>query len=194
MDVCYVCICMHKLARLGGSGGMLPQDIFRCSEISSEAILGQKQSCSSYMARRVLHPIFSCLYMHLLSQLTSNLHERRYYDLQNSRWGDRWWNSMQRILKICQKTIKLIWLQISQYTVHFHAFSESWYDSRLFSFCFTVGNDLLEGQQVNSWAPQIAIYLRMYSCTSIHRGGIKLLTCAINKWGACVQPNLFGQR
>ena len=37
----------------------------RCSDIASEAILGQKQSCSSCMARRALHPIFSCPYMHL---------------------------------------------------------------------------------------------------------------------------------
>ena len=45
--------CMHKHARLGGSGGMLCQEIFlenRCSEIASEAILGQKQNHSSYMA------------------------------------------------------------------------------------------------------------------------------------------------
>ena len=34
--------------------------------------MGQKQSCSSYMARGVLHPIFGCPRMHLLSQLTSN--------------------------------------------------------------------------------------------------------------------------
>ena len=50
----------------------------RCSEIASEAILGQKQSCSSYMARGVLHPIFGCPHMHLLSQLTMNFQERRY--------------------------------------------------------------------------------------------------------------------
>ena len=36
---------------------MLPQEILkmRCSEITSEAILGQKQSCSNYMVHRVLH-------------------------------------------------------------------------------------------------------------------------------------------
>ena len=34
---------MHKHEGLGGSGGMLSQEI-RCSEIASEAILGQKQS------------------------------------------------------------------------------------------------------------------------------------------------------
>ena len=43
----------------------------RCSEIASEAILGQKQSRSSYMARGVLHPIIGCPSMYLLSQLTS---------------------------------------------------------------------------------------------------------------------------
>ena len=40
------------------------------SEIASEAILGQKQSRSSYMAHGVLHPIFGCPCVHLLSQLT----------------------------------------------------------------------------------------------------------------------------
>ena len=37
---------------------MLPSKILeiRCSEIAFEAILGQKQSRSSYMARGVLHP------------------------------------------------------------------------------------------------------------------------------------------
>ena len=67
-------VCMHKHTKLGGSGGMLPQEILeiRCSEIASEAILGQKQSRSSYMARGVLHPIFGCPRMYLLSQLTSN--------------------------------------------------------------------------------------------------------------------------
>ena len=35
---------MHKHARVMGFGGMLPKDIFeiRCSEIASDAILGQK--------------------------------------------------------------------------------------------------------------------------------------------------------
>ena len=32
----------------------------------------RRVSRSSYMAHRVLHPIFSCPCMHLLSQLTSN--------------------------------------------------------------------------------------------------------------------------
>ena len=31
-----------------------------------------------YIARRVLYPIFGCPCMHLLSQLTSNFHDRRY--------------------------------------------------------------------------------------------------------------------
>ena len=44
---------------------MLPQEI-RCSEIASEAILGQKYSHTSYLARGVLHLIFSCPRMHLL--------------------------------------------------------------------------------------------------------------------------------
>ena len=66
--VCDVYACITK-ARLKGSGGMLPQD--RCSEIASEAILGQKLSRSSsvrYVARGVL---FGCPCRHLLSQPTS---------------------------------------------------------------------------------------------------------------------------
>ena len=42
---------LHKRTRLGGSGGMLPHE---CSEIASEAILGQRQSFNSYLARGVL--------------------------------------------------------------------------------------------------------------------------------------------
>ena len=50
----------------------------RCPEIGSEAILGQKHSHTSYLARGVLHPIFICPRMHLLSQLTLNFPKRRY--------------------------------------------------------------------------------------------------------------------
>ena len=63
MDI-YACPRMQYY--IGGSGGMLPQEIGR-SEIASEAILGQKQSRSSYMAHEGLHPIFCCPCMHLLS-------------------------------------------------------------------------------------------------------------------------------
>ena len=52
----------------------------RCSEIASEAILEQKQSVvAKHMACGALHPIFGCQCMHLLSQLTLNFNERRYY-------------------------------------------------------------------------------------------------------------------
>ena len=70
---------MHNHARLGGLGAWSPRKIFeiRCSKIASEAILEQKQSRSSYMAHRVLHPIFGCPHMRLL-RLTSNFQERRY--------------------------------------------------------------------------------------------------------------------
>ena len=58
-------VCVQKHARLGGSWGhALPGNFLeiRCSEITSEAILGQKQE---YFIQ------------FLLSQLTSNFHERR---------------------------------------------------------------------------------------------------------------------
>ena len=68
---------MHKHAKLGGSGGMLPQEILeiRRSEIASETIFGRKLSHGSYMARRVLYPLFGCPCMHVLSQLTSNFYQ-----------------------------------------------------------------------------------------------------------------------
>ena len=71
---------LHKHTRLGGVEACSPRKFLeiRCSEIASEAILGQKHSYNSYLALGVLHPIFSCQCMHLLSQLTSNFHERRY--------------------------------------------------------------------------------------------------------------------
>ena len=65
MDVWFVC--MHKHARLGGGAETCYPRKFleiRCYEIASETIVGQKQSCSSYMARRVLHPIFAGLSMY----------------------------------------------------------------------------------------------------------------------------------
>ena len=71
---------LPKHARLGGLVACPPRKILeiRYFEIASEAILGQKQSRSSYMARRVLHPIIGCPSMYLLSQLTSIFYERRY--------------------------------------------------------------------------------------------------------------------
>ena len=64
----------------GGLGACSPRKFLeiRCSEIASEAILEQIHSHNSYLAGGVLHPIFSCRCMHLLSQLTSNFSERRY--------------------------------------------------------------------------------------------------------------------
>ena len=74
---------------LGGLGVCSPRKVLeiRCSELASEAILGQKQSRSSYMAQGVFHPIFSCPCMHLLSQLSSNFHERRYYKVGRTAGG-----------------------------------------------------------------------------------------------------------
>ena len=70
----------HKHGRVGSLGACSNRKILeiRCSEVTSEANFGQKQTRSSYMARGVLHPIFGCRRMHLLSQLTSTFQERRY--------------------------------------------------------------------------------------------------------------------
>ena len=70
------CVCMHKHARLEGSGGICSPRRFleiRRSMIASEAILGQKQSRSSYMACGVLHLIFGCARMHLLTSGVTSL-------------------------------------------------------------------------------------------------------------------------
>ena len=75
-----MCMCAFvrsKDARLGGSGGVLSQEILeiRCSEIASGAIFGQKQSHSSYY---IFHPMLGSPICILLSQLTSNFHKRKY--------------------------------------------------------------------------------------------------------------------
>ena len=85
------CVCMHKHARLGGSGGICSPRRFleiRCSMIASEAILGQKQSRSSYMACGVLHLIFGCARMHLLTSGVTSLGRQ----LVNSRLVSSVWN------------------------------------------------------------------------------------------------------
>ena len=71
---------IYKQASMQDQGGLgacthIKFSEIRCSEIASEVILGQKQSCSSFMAHRVL---FACPCMHLLSKLTLNSRERRY--------------------------------------------------------------------------------------------------------------------
>ena len=71
------CMCMLDEGGVGACSSRKSLEI-RCSEIVPEAILGQKRSRSSYMACRVLHPIFGCPLMHFLSQLTSNFQEIRY--------------------------------------------------------------------------------------------------------------------
>ena len=52
MTAAYMYACMHR--GLGHAENILE---IGCSEIASEAILGQKQGRSSYMARGVLYPI-----------------------------------------------------------------------------------------------------------------------------------------
>ena len=110
MCACLMCmsdvhVCMYKHLILGGVWGHAPPGIFyieiRCSEIASEAILGQKQSCSTYISCIVLHPGFACPDM--ASWHPWNFQERRYNGWQNSRWGEKWWNSVQTILKIVHK-------------------------------------------------------------------------------------------
>ena len=107
----------------------------RWSEIASKVILSQKQSSSSYMARRVLHPILDCPYMHLLSTLTSN--STKEGAMFGTIAGGR--NSMQRILEICQKSEKSIKIRI--YTLFQKDGSTP---AR-----FIVGGESLEGQLVN---------------------------------------------
>ena len=83
---------MHKHVRLGGSGSICSPRRFleiRCSMIASEAILGQKQSHSSYMACGVLYVIFGCARMHLLTGGVTSLGRQ----LVNCRLVSNAWNS-----------------------------------------------------------------------------------------------------
>ena len=64
-----------KIRDLGASSHRTFLEI-RCSEIASEAIFGHKMSYSSDMALGLLHSIFGCPCLHLISQL--NLNKKRY--------------------------------------------------------------------------------------------------------------------
>ena len=67
--VCNLCIYMQDL---GGRGVC---SLRKFLDISSEANLGQKQSHSSCITCRVLHPVFGCPCMHVQSQPTMNFHD-----------------------------------------------------------------------------------------------------------------------
>ena len=65
----------------GGSGGILPQEFFEIKVRDKRFVT----VVAIYMACSVLHPIFSCPYTHLLSQVTYNFKKVLY---NNSKWGD----------------------------------------------------------------------------------------------------------
>ena len=90
-------------------------------QLASETTLEPKQSRSSYMACRVLHPIFGCPYCIYTfakpADIESNFNKRRHYSWRNSRWGDRCWNSMQRI---CQRSkVSIDYHNIPHISMHF---------------------------------------------------------------------------
>ena len=81
-------------------------------------------------------------------------------------------------------------MSIDYHIIRFHAFSERWYDSRLFSCHFIVDGDPLEGQLVNSRVPGIAIYLCMYLHASVHHSGVNCLRAAFCRVHSCNQTRL----
>ena len=89
-----------------------------------------------------------------LRQLTSNFHERC-CGWRNNRWGDRWCNSMQRILQTKASNLHTT----IQHTVRFQK------DSMTQRCSVTASS--VEGQLVNFRAPEIAIYLLYYFTTKV---------------------------
>ena len=77
-----MCACMYACKARGD----YPRKFFKigCSENAFEAVLGQKQSCSSCMVHRVLHPFFLLYICAFAGQVMSNFHERRHHCWQNS--------------------------------------------------------------------------------------------------------------
>ena len=70
---------------------MLPHEIFRNIDALKSLLRPFWDSSRAIVATwlaAILHPIFGCPYMHLLSQMTLNFDERRYLGWQNSKWGD----------------------------------------------------------------------------------------------------------
>lgn len=122
-------ICMDKHTRLvGRSETCFPKKCrkFKCSGIVSEVVLGQKLSVvATRPADYSIQFLFGCIlfmYGYLLSQITSNLHERGNW--QNSRWvtegGTLYANN-----SVCRKSIKLIGQKQTRlpYYICFHVFS-----------------------------------------------------------------------
>ena len=74
---------MHKHATLGECGGMLPVEL-HALRLLPFGHLGQKHSCSSCMAHRALHPIFSCPYAFAKPGDVQFPREKVLYSWQNS--------------------------------------------------------------------------------------------------------------
>ena len=93
------CVSVQHVDYRGIWGHPLPR---RCCKLDALRLhgmlfMGQKQTHSSYMGRRILHPDYSS---------SASWHQFLWENVvcrTRTRWGDRWWNSMQRIHKICQK-------------------------------------------------------------------------------------------
>ena len=147
-----VYVCMHKHARLGGLGAYSPRKFLgiRCSEIASEAILGQKQNCSSYMTHRVLYPIFGCPYALIC-------------------WAS-WHQICMKVLSLAEQQVGFGIVQHAENTgntcmseehqaytpcmLRFHVFTERWFDFSLFSCRFIVGGESLKrtiGELLSAW-------------------------------------------
>ena len=101
-----VYVCMHKHARLGGSGGMLPLEIFH--KLDALRLLlrpfwdRSKTIVALYMAPNVLHPIFGCLYNYAF--VKASWHR---ISMKESRTTDGVTDG-EIVLYASQKSIKLI--------------------------------------------------------------------------------------
>ena len=139
-------------------------------------------------ACKVLHPILGCP-IKCISLGSWNLYSTREsttVSKTEGAWGERWWNGLQRLLKV-HISEELQDDTTARYLYPlFHAFSE------LFSCSCNVGCDLPEGQLVNCWVPELAIYLWTHLCISFHYNGVNPLYtlstiiswCPMNKQSA----------
>ena len=86
------CICMYNNGVWGyaSPGNFLKNqmlwDWFWGHFRTKAAIVVVYATCRAREVILAVH-VWPCMHLHLLSQLTSNFHERRYYSWQNSRWG-----------------------------------------------------------------------------------------------------------
>ena len=174
------CVCMvHKDVRLGDALRLLLRPLWD----KNRAIV------ATWLVEYCIQ--CSAVHTHFLSQLTST--------------NDGWWNSMQKILKICQKTIKLqdvyrLPIHHGMYTLYASIRKIVWHQPvQLLLHCRRWNTKATTSELSNAWNSNLFkhIFMRHSFITAawmayVWSAFIRL--SSMNKQGAYLHSNSFGQQ